>query len=838
MKKMAILAIRTLAGAFRFTHRRWLTASLMLLLCAMMEPAEAAPSKGWVKVLGIRVKFADSNDAPSLGTIINKIELAKGNFERFSYRELKFSQYDTVEVTLPNNKGSYTGSTLATAAENKAGAQGYDPANYGIVVFFHGSHSSGDKSTVGGSRVWLKGNGGAMMHEFGHSFAWSHQQRMQPDATKNPLSGTVTDPDAWHFMKTGSIDPEPFDKITRGWITDYYSITSDGSYTKRLYSFDDPDISTNLTKRALQVRRKDRGTSTDFWIGFRSRLWENQYVNNPDNNKGDGMNHAMRQGLVFYWDRGDVNDPSDRTGSTVSLDMHPGTSKAFDDQALQPGETYADDVGLVYITNLGRGGDAPNEYIDVRINRGDFSGNAAPSPTWDVPLSCKPGVPLSITVAPNDPDGDEVACMWETSDKLEPYNTSSNVLTKTWDEPGIYTVEVVVSDMKGGTATLSKDVAVSVDGLVSVQWTGGASDGAEWYRSGNWDGSQVNSPITVVAFSSAFTGDNNPSLSGTKDMNQIRLEESLTRDVTMDPITGTLNIYEGGINLSNTTHSLTIGGGGEIVLQSNQVWQVSSQSQLSMAMSVNLNGKVLTLAPRGPISNSGSVYGDGWLDVDIAVDPGALPASAWVSLTGTYSVSNAGTLSVENIGIPYAAGQEFAVFDQALSGGGDWSIEPAQPAPGLYWDNLLAVNGKIAVLDEPPAFTYEKWAADLDVADAAFGDDANGDGVANGLAYLYGATNGMADASGLEPTYNDEIPGELVIIYRRWDGSIGSVEAGVEFATGLRYGGWTLVTNGLSGTTIEVDDDFFGTGVDRVRVGISDEHAPGGALFGRLRAWQ
>jgi hypothetical protein len=257
-----------------------------------------------------------------------------------------------------------------------------------------------------------------------------------------------------------------------------------------------------------------------------------------------------------------------------------------------------------------------------------------------------------------------------------------------------------------------------------------------------------------------------------------------------------------------------------------------------VAPSVDLNGQVLTLAPKGPIVLSGPVYGAGQLRVEVAVDPGATPDSARVSLTGANSMDNAGRLIVENIGISFAAGQEFAIFAQALSGGNDWSIEPAQPAPGLYWDNRLAVDGKIAVVADPPAFTYEKWAADLDVADAALGADPNGDGVANGLAYLFGATDPMVDASGLGPTYHYEIPGELVISYRRWDHAATSVQSGVGFSTYLPIDVWNLVTPGLSGTTIEVDDDFFGSGVDRVRVGISDILAPGGYLFARLQVWQ
>ena len=98
----------------------WLTAALVVLfLGGVIKPATAARTEGRVKVLGIRVTFADYDNAPSLEKISNKLATAEGNFERFSYNVMRVS-YDTVSVTLPNNRGTYTASELANAAENKA----------------------------------------------------------------------------------------------------------------------------------------------------------------------------------------------------------------------------------------------------------------------------------------------------------------------------------------------------------------------------------------------------------------------------------------------------------------------------------------------------------------------------------------------------------------------------------------------------------------------------------------------------------------------------------------------------------------------------------------------
>ena len=399
------------------------------------QTAGAAKTKGNVRALGIRVAFNDFNNAPGEATIGNRLQGAKVAFERYSYGKLTI-QHDTVSVTLPQNRGSYTASSLANAAEVRAGNKGFNIGSYDIVGFFHGGHSAGNRAIVGGKRFWTN-TGGATIHEMGHLFNWGHQSRWASD-NDNPIGpGELVTPDMWHFMANSAVDPEPYEKWQRDWITDRHNVTSNGSYTKRLYTFDQKNTDPANDKRVLRVTRTT-STSNAFWIGYRSRSMNNQ------NSGASGKNNLLRQGLVFYWDRGDPGG-----ASHALIDIHP-SGGGWDDHSLQPGETYSDNAGDVHITNLGRGGSSPNQYIDVRINRGEFSGNRAPEPSWDAPAFWAAGEPLTITVDPNDPDGEEVACMWTTADRAIPYNRSAPTLTKTWDSAGSYRVRVVVSDMKGG----------------------------------------------------------------------------------------------------------------------------------------------------------------------------------------------------------------------------------------------------------------------------------------------------------------------------------------------------------------------------------------------------
>jgi|TARA_B110000881_G_scaffold85617_1_gene75056 hypothetical protein len=896
--------------------------TLLLALASLLAAplANAAKTTGNIRVLGIRIDFSDAHNAPGLTAIGRKLQTAKSNFERFSFGRMNIV-YHTVEVSL-GKRASYSASAMATQADLRAKRAGRNPNSYNIVGYYFGGGSVGSHATVGGKRFWSKSSGGSTVHEMGHNFNFGHQRRWVPTGN-NPiaLKGELLN-DPWQFMKSGGIDPDPYEKWRCNWITSRHDISSNGSYTRRLYNFDQKDIAKANSKRALRVKRTT-SINKYFWIGYRSRLLNK--ISSPNQ-----KNYQMRQGLVFYWDRGAVGK------SVVLLDLHQGTG-GTDDQALQPGETFADNAGKVYITNLGRGGTTPNEYIDVRINRGTFNGNQAPQPTWDAPATWPAGEPLTVTVRGNDPDGDEVACMWRSGGGA--HNTSATSLTFTRNKPGQFTLRALVSDMKGKTAELRRSITITA-GLPTTEWTGNTN--TFWHENTNWaSNTQPNAPDAVAVWNDSFTGDNQPGLGSpvVKQLRQIRLEQSLDKDVNLeikDP-NGTLEIFEGGIDMAESVQDLTVHGNGQLRLQTDQSWVTSPEAKLTVDTAINLNGKTLTVAAQNKVIISGNINGAGGLkvrdsgtltlndgeysgstvvengsleitgtltrseilvdkggtlggtgyiggntviatnaklspgpestlgsltfiasltlngDLQVAVDPDHLPNCDQVHVNGALEVKvlgieggNTGTVMVANIGGSYAPGQVFQIFNRPLTNGQSKAIDPPLPAPGLLWDNRLATDGSIAVITDPSTITFDQWAQDisgLSGTDAAFAADPNKDGMANGLAFSLGAPNALYDAGDLLPEWSyipahiedgNEYPGEIVISYPSSQQAAISVSSALEYSTDLVN--WAAATEDDTHITINIEENFYGEGIDRVEVHLLDALAPGGKFILRLRA--
>ncbi|MCP4847016.1 MAG: hypothetical protein GY899_03605 [Verrucomicrobiaceae bacterium] len=895
------------------TALRFVVTGLLLSLSAPL--ANAAKTTGNVRVLGIRIDFSDAHNAPSLEAIGRKLQLAKSNFERYSFGRMNIV-YHTVEVKL-GKRANYSASAMATQADLRANRAGRNPNSYNIVGYYFGGGSVGSHATVGGKRFWSKSSGGSTVHEMGHNFNFGHQRRWVPNGD-NPigLKGELLN-DPWQFMKTGGIDPDPYEKWRCNWITRRHDIATNGSYTRRLYNFDQKDIAKANSKRALRVKRTT-SINKYFWIGYRSRLLNK--ISSPNQ-----KNYQMRQGLVFYWDRGAAGK------SVVLLDLHQGTG-GTDDQALQPGETFADNAGKVYITNLGRGGTAPNEYIDVRINRGTFNGNKAPQPTWDAPATWPAGEPLTVTVTGNDPDGDEVACMWRSGGGA--HNTSATSLTLTKSKPGKFTLRAMVSDMKGKTTELRRSITI-IEGLPTTEWTGNTN--TFWHENTNWaSNTQPNAPDAVAVWNESFTGDNQPGLDNpeVKHLHQIRLEQSLDKDVALeikDP-NGTLDLFQGGINMAESVQNLTIHGNGTLRLQKDQLWMTSPEARLTVDTAINLNGKALTVAAQNQTAFSGGINGTGGLklnntgkltlhdgtysgttvvekgkleitgtlsrseilvdkagtlagtgyigrhaviannatlspgseaalgslnfmagltlngNLQVAVDPDLSPNSDRVNVNGALEsqAGNTGTVTLTNTGTPYAAGQVFQIFNQSLPNSKSKTINPPIPAPGLLWDNRLATGGSIAVISDPNTISFDQWAQEmsgLSGPDAAFDADPNKDGTANGLAFALGSADALAHARDLLPEWDyiparvedgNQYPAEIVITYPRSQQAAISVASALEYSSDLVN--WNAATEDDTNITIDIQEDFHGSGIDRVEVHLLDTIAPEGRFLLRLRA--
>ena len=134
-----------------------------------------------------------------------------------------------------------------------------------------------------------------------------------------------------------------------------------------------------------------------------------------------------------------------------------------------------------------------------------------------------------------------------------------------------------------------------------------------------------------------------------------------------------------------------------------------------------------------------------------------------------------------------------------------------------------------------PADPYGSWATGGEL----FGDDANGDGVSNGLAFLLGAANPNANALGLLPTVTETSGGLVMSFSMRGAASRGTATLNVEHSSDLGIAdAWTTVAvpDTSGGPTDGVTFEVSGSEMLEVRATIGSDQASGGKLFGRLKA--
>lgn len=147
-------------------------------------------------------------------------------------------------------------------------------------------------------------------------------------------------------------------------------------------------------------------------------------------------------------------------------------------------------------------------------------------------------------------------------------------------------------------------------------------------------------------------------------------------------------------------------------------------------------------------------------------------------------------------------------------------------------DTTITVNGTVS---NP----YDTWAGS-----AVFGDDANGDGVDNGLAWSLGALNANADATDLLPTYDYTTdPAYIICTFRRSDEAEAHADTTmvVQYGTTLGSAGWVTAMHDNNNVIITETDNHYSTtpGIDRVVVKLKRSTlASGGKLFARLRVEQ
>lgn len=314
---------------------------------------------------------------------------------------------------------------------------------------------------AGGGDLWMQGSisDGVFTHEFGHNYGIGHSSFWQ--TSDGSVFGTGTNieyGDDYDIMGDGDLPKGHFHaqaKAKLNWLTssEWSDATAGGSATYRVHRIDSQF--TTGTPRGVRITRSAvSGNEEYLWLNYRPL-----YVGIP----------FFEKGAYMVWQR---------PGQTRSwlVDTTPATSGVKSDAPIPLGSTFADASSNAFITPLALGGSGDNAWLDVRVNFGPFPGNAAPTAGAISGLATVPARTSNLySVSASDANGDTLAYSWNTGDGSVPGNSSG--IAQTWTVGGSYTLNLTVSDMKGGTLPLSKSVTVT-DPLDT--WTTGSVGSSEY----------------------------------------------------------------------------------------------------------------------------------------------------------------------------------------------------------------------------------------------------------------------------------------------------------------------------------------------------------------------
>ncbi|MEI6232080.1 MAG: MBG domain-containing protein [Planctomycetota bacterium] len=451
-------------------------------------------------LIDIVAKFSDDVSYPiDLATATTNMN----NISQY-FREASYGKTDLVvticQVTLPNTKAYYQGlasnqfNTLLTDARTAAAAlnAAYTYTNFNLDIttttYIGGAYYTyAGIAYVGSPPNLARGvhlNGYYTLrtagHELGHNYGLWHSNYWQTDST-SPIGrdtiggGYVGDTvnaewiEYGHLFSTMSAQGgatmesrqahyTAHEKTVLNWITSSEIATLSSSATVRVYRHD--HINATGIPRAVKINTVSSdytGNNRKYWLSYRMAF------------NGTNNNEYLKNGLEIDWSK----DSYGSDGDTL-LDMTPasnngpaGSSSGSDnndkvDSALSIGKTYADTAAGIFITPIAKGGAAPNEYIDTVVNIGTFATNNPPViSSITIPASYPSDLPITLTCNATDPDGDTLTYHWSFGDSTFSTNGSATQ-TKAWATNSTFTVKCTVSDMKGGTATLTKSVPFTI----------------------------------------------------------------------------------------------------------------------------------------------------------------------------------------------------------------------------------------------------------------------------------------------------------------------------------------------------------------------------------------
>ena len=435
-------------------------------------------SLGSKTLLFIRIAFAD-NPAAEPQTLASA-EAMIGQVDQFmranSFGRFSITPTFTSLVTLPQSEAWYKsaadGMNLLMADARQA-ARAANPAwdtaahDLYIVRYAGGPGSTSGQAQVGSPGVWLRtSSAGVAAHELAHNLGLWHANAH--DATGQTIIGPGINNeygDPFDTMATSAGNAHHFnawEKWALGWIppANIHTATTDGIY--RIFAHDTGAFDAS----AMYAIRIDRGDGLTFgddavidgreyWIDFRQHsAWSG--------------NRWVMNGVSLHWEPWSIPGLGGSSHGTQLLDTTPGSPDGKYDSALTLGRTFSDPLAGIHITPVAM---SAGGWIDVRINFGVSAHAPAVSLGASV-IEAAPGQVVGFTAAASDADGDELAYSWDFGDRT--LGSNSPTTMKAWSTPGEYRVRVMVSAMRGGTA--SDSIIIRIGSPADVQLSGRVID--------------------------------------------------------------------------------------------------------------------------------------------------------------------------------------------------------------------------------------------------------------------------------------------------------------------------------------------------------------------------
>jgi uncharacterized repeat protein (TIGR02543 family) len=507
-----------------------------------------------------------------------------------------------------------------------------------------------------------------------------------------------------------------------------------------------------------------------------------------------------------------------RAGITGSPTMNIAgrATNTVDTFSLLPGADVTHTIGTINMLNT----NASNKRL---ILGGASTGNVVDTITWSVTNN-----QLMLTKAG--------AGSWTITNNLA-FSTGGSRASRLYVEQGTLTLSDTnhfISHKIGVSTTReSQHTASNLTSKLIAKGTITIGDNREWFFVQN---AGTLSPGPGVA-SLEIRWNANSSTNVSNGQFNMQTGSTYEWDIASSTSTDVINVQRGNssngnLNLGNMTIKVNDAGVTGTIDPTDQLTVFTYQS--SVARSI------------GSVTIDISSLGAGWSGTPTLVDNG----------TGTIYIT----------GLSYSAGSNYTVtYDGNGNTGGAVPVDGNAYAPAATvtvlgntgnlvktnfvftgWNTLangqgthyepaatFAMGGANVTLYAEWKTPYQLWAGA-----AAFGDDANGDGVTNGLAFLLGAANPTANVTNLLPTVAED-DGKLIMTFQvRNADKRGAATLSLQHSSDLGVSdNWTTVsipeTSGgpTSGVTFTVTP---GNPLNTVVASIAASEAQASKLFGRV----